>query len=50
LIKGKSSLFREIFNEEFEIYLKKKKPCKRAAISIGAPVGDPGGGSFTGTF
>jgi len=23
---------------------------KRATLSIGAPVGEPGGGSFTGTF
>jgi hypothetical protein len=25
-------------------------PCKRASLSIGALVGDPGGGSFAGTF
>jgi len=25
-------------------------PCKRASLSIGGPVGEPGGGSFVGTF
>jgi hypothetical protein len=25
-------------------------PCKRASLSIGALVGEPGGGSFAGTF
>ena len=24
--------------------------CKRASLSIGGPVGEPGGGSFAGTF
>ena len=27
-----------------------KRPCKRAVLSIGAPVGESGGGSFTGTL
>jgi hypothetical protein len=37
------------FYEEFERYVK-KKPCKHAAASIGALVGELGGGSFTATF
>jgi hypothetical protein len=49
--EGKVSLFWGIFNEEFERYFFfKKGPCKRAALSIGASVVEPGGGSFTGTF
>jgi hypothetical protein len=28
----------------------KKRPCKQATLSIGAILGDLGGGSFTGTF
>lgn len=28
----------------------KRRHCKRAAISLGAPVGEPEGGSCTGTF
>jgi hypothetical protein len=27
-----------------------KMPCKRASLSIGARLGEPGGGSFAGTF
>jgi hypothetical protein len=25
-------------------------PCKQASLSIGGPAGEPGGGSFAGTF
>jgi hypothetical protein len=43
-------LFRDIAYEEFDRYVKKKRPCKRAALSIWAMLGGTKGGSFTGTF
>jgi hypothetical protein len=42
-------LFRDIAYEEFDRYVK-KRPCKRAALSIRALLGETEGGSFTGTF
>jgi len=39
---------RRTFIEEFERH--KRRLWKWASLSIGAPVGETGGGSFTGTF
>jgi len=36
------------FYEQFERYV--KRPCKRAALFIGALFGEPGEGLFAGTF
>jgi hypothetical protein len=40
LREGKNFLFREMFYEEFE---RCKRPCKRAALSIGAVLGNRDG-------
>jgi hypothetical protein len=49
LREGKHFFFEGNFYEESERYVK-KRPYILAALSIGAPVGETEGGSFTGTF
>jgi hypothetical protein len=49
LREGKKNFFIQgNFYEKFERDV--KRPCKWAALFIGAPVGEPGGGSFAGTL
>ena len=36
------------FYKKFERYV--KRPCERVALSVGAPAGESGGGSFAGNF
>jgi len=46
--KGKISLFRKVFYEEFERYVKKAL-LMGSSLHRGS-VGEPSGGSYTGTF
>ena len=47
-VQQKGDRFKAAVNNSF--YVLSRMLCKRANLSIGAHVGEPGRGSFTGTF